>query len=344
MAPLSEAIRTAYGYTQHNETRVYTGEVDTEWVIGSVAHGGAVISCCVDAAWQHQSHSHPHHPDPAHLSAQFLTASSGGPFEVHIKPVSVSSRWTRLDVSFYQPRPAPHPPHLRVRVHMIFTSLPPLALPISPSPTSMTLLPHTPSPLASQCPLRFSPSECVDTGVFSVFKSSKRLLMAERRDMLEPGYDHGLRWGSWTELTDEAEDLTQNPAMIAFFADLFRNGPELLPKGERPGKSWFPTITMTVEFKAKWPLLPTPLSPSEKGSLAPRTVGIFSTTKWIQDGRHDDTVEVWSAPSTIGTGQPAVTPGSDEWRKTSQILAVSTQVGLTVPFDVNTRKGAPGRL
>lgn len=34
--------------------------------------------------------------------------------------------------------------------------------------------------------------------------------------------------------------------MIAFFADLFRNGPELLPKGERPGKSWFPTITMTA--------------------------------------------------------------------------------------------------
>lgn len=47
--------------------------------------------------------------------------------------------------------------------------------------------------------------------------------MAERRDMLEPGYDHGLRWGSWTELTDEAEDLTQNPGPFSIVTRFQKN-------------------------------------------------------------------------------------------------------------------------
>lgn len=136
--------------------------------------------------------------------------------------------------------------------------------------------------------------------------------------------------------------------VMPLFADLFHNGPETLAPHEQPGPSyvhffvsfsdasfltlsltifsWYPTLTFSLDFKASFPLLPTPLLSGHKTQHARRTVGLFSRSSFIHDGRHDQIVEVWSAPSGIGEGEV----GSEKWREGCQILAISTQVSLRI--------------
>lgn len=65
-------------------------------------------------------------------------------------------------------------------------------------------------------------------------------------------------------------------------------------------------------------------------------------TDFVHDGRHDERVEVWSAPCAIGAD---VVVGSDAWRKECRILAVSTQVSFFILarffyFESRGRRGA----
>lgn len=108
---------------------------------------------------------------------------------------------------------------------------------------------------------------------------------------------------------------------------MFRNGPELIPYTRPVGAAyvgaWYPTLTFSLDFKSPFPLSPIP---SLDSPVAPRTVGLYSVSNTIRDGRHDNTVEVWSAP--CGIAEEGIEVGSEEWRQRCQILAVSTQVSL----------------
>lgn len=97
-------------------------------------------------------------------------------------------------------------------------------------------------------------------------------------------------------------------------------------------RSWYPTMTMAIDFKAPIP------SPS-KNIYADRTVGIYSKGLFMNDpqGRHDMYTEVWTAPSNIGEGEEV-----QGWRDKQVCLAVSTQMALTVSMEVNARKGSRG--
>lgn len=94
--------------------------------------------------------------------------------------------------------------------------------------------------------------------------------------------------------------------------------------------SWFPTMVLSVEFKNKIP------PPSVK--YAARTVGIYSLGRFITppQGRHDAYVEVWTAPSGIREGEEV-----DGWRDDQFCLAIATQMALTLPMEVNEKKGNP---
>jgi len=76
-----QAIRSELAYTRGNGVAVYNAAVSKTYTIGSVPHGGYVLSIITQAALQHQKVSSPHH-DPAHLSADFLKPSSVGPCQV----------------------------------------------------------------------------------------------------------------------------------------------------------------------------------------------------------------------------------------------------------------------
>jgi hypothetical protein len=101
----------------------------------------------------------------------------------------------------------------------------------------------------------------------------------------------------------------------------------LLHSAPSPPHSWFPTLTFSLDFKSRFPLSAVPANTSTSTNTTPSrtTVGLYSVCKFIHEGRHDQTVEVWSAPSGIGEkGGRKI--GSDEWRREAQILGISTQV------------------
>lgn len=75
----------------------------------------------------------------------------------------------------------------------------------------------------------------------------------------------------------------------------------------------------------------------EGSTPASHTVGLYSTSKFVSEGRHDITVEVWSAPGGLGVGE--LEKDGEEWRRKCQVLGVSTQMALTIPFEVNLRRG-----
>ena len=82
---------------------------------------------------------------------------------------------------------------------------------------------------------------------------------------------------------------------------------------------------LALEFKSPIPQL------SEYHS--DRTVGIYTTSKFFNDGRHDSWTEIWTAPSNFGEGED-----KGDWRDKQVCLAVATQLGYTLPFEVNLRK------
>jgi hypothetical protein len=80
---------------------------------------------------------------------------------------------------------------------------------------------------------------------------------------------------------------------------------------------WFPTVFLSLEFKFAIP-------PNQK------TVGVFAQGLYLNEGRHDTYVEVWSTPT-----------GGEEtnWREEPRCLCTSTQMNLCIPMEVNLRKG-----
>jgi len=141
----------------------------------------------------------------------------------------------------------------------------------------------------------------------------------------------GLEWGAWFEFTDKDDKIT-NPS-LAFLADTFLNTPTLLPKSERVGltTSWYPTMTLSIEFKNK--------IPPSSSLHADRTVGLYSCGRFMTapQGRHDAYVEVWTAPSNIGEGSVNM----ENWRDNQVCLATATQMALTLPMQVNKKLGKP---
>jgi hypothetical protein len=110
---------------------------------------------------------------------------------------------------------------------------------------------------------------------------------------------------------------------------MFRNLPEMLPKKQKPGLSWFPTMVMAIDFKFK--------IPQSSDTYAKRTVGLFAYGSFMQDGRHDNSVEVWTAPCELGQKDAKL---DKDWRKDQFCLAVSTQMALTLPISVNEKRRA----
>lgn len=100
-------------------------------------------------------------------------------------------------------------------------------------------------------------------------------------------------------------------------------------------------MTLALDFKSKFPITETPVlaeGSSSKGRTlrlpnASNAVGLYSYSKFVHEGRHDQVVEVWSAPENL---TPALRDGPEaddgEWRKGCRILAVSTQVRRCSPL------------
>lgn len=170
------------------------------------------------------------HLDPAHLTAQFLAASSIGPLEVHIKTFSNTKRWTRLDISLQQPNPRAsikgEPTMLlRVRAHALFTTLPKIPLvPNTPSPDSLWVLPNSESEQSRICPMLEHPGECKEKIGSNTFHFKIPAVFAFKKHMkwytgvklagakLDEDKKKKLDWGCWFELKQEDVDVRMSAA------------------------------------------------------------------------------------------------------------------------------------
>lgn len=131
--------------------------------------------------------------------------------------------------------------------------------------------------------------------------------------------------------------------------------PELFPPGERvepqyalsspfsrPSasltllhlRSYYPTLSLSLQFHCRLPL------PHSSPYLAsPRTIGCYSHGSVIQQGRHEQLVEVWSAPGPIAEGEE-----QKDWRKRCVPLLTSTQIALSVGTGKMQGRTKPSKL
>jgi hypothetical protein len=82
---------------------------------------------------------------------------------------------------------------------------------------------------------------------------------------------------------------------------------------------------LAIEFKS-------PI-PKDSKYHSDRTVGLYTQATFFNDGRHDSTTELWTAPSKFGEGKD-----TGDWREKQVCLAVATQLSYTTPFEVNLAK------
>jgi len=82
---------------------------------------------------------------------------------------------------------------------------------------------------------------------------------------------------------------------------------------------------LAIEFKS-------PI-PRPSAHHANRTVGLYANSQFFNDGRHDVRVEIWTASSNFGEGDDR-----GDWRDKQVCLAVATQMGYTLPMEVNLAK------
>ncbi|KAE9408986.1 hypothetical protein BT96DRAFT_932273 [Gymnopus androsaceus JB14] len=300
-----EAIKVA-PISSHNDVSIYAGEMDGEWCVDSVPNGGYVLAQIIEACVQQQSQCP--HLDPIHVTAHFLNAASLSPFEVHIRCLKRGKRFTNLVAELLQDK------IVKVISHLIFGVLESPLTEGCGSENAINLLP--PSPYARRVPLHHHPAQAPTTGLDRRYKFHSSPRRATSSDTIGGG---GVDYGLWCGFKDKDEAVTISS--LPFFADISLNAPT--------SSSWFPTMTMNIEYKFT--------IPKTSKAHSNRTVGIFSSTNFINGrlGRHDMYTEIWTAPSDIRSGAEAV----EGWRNEQVCLAVSTQMALTVPIAMNLAKG-----
>ncbi|KAG6876760.1 hypothetical protein C0993_000587 [Termitomyces sp. T159_Od127] len=294
----------------------------------SVPNGGYVLALLVDACIQHQSMSD--HRDPIHVTAHYLRTSIPSHFDIRVRIVRSGRAFTNLTAELYQQEA------LIITTHQIFGNNATLPQ-ASDSTRGLTIVP--PSSYARRIPLYTHPSTAVIRPGRSAWKFQPYIALAPDSYILAKNAPNhlnrsgaatiggeGLEWGAWLTFQDKSDKI--RPTSLAFLADVFDNLPGLIPPSERPGlgPSWFPTIVLSLEFKA-------PI-PASSAVHATHTVGLYSSGRFMNDNRHDGYVEVWTAPCDIGHGEEI--PG---WREKQVCIAVAKQMASILPLEANMKRG-----
>ncbi|KAG9315955.1 thioesterase-like superfamily-domain-containing protein [Chiua virens] len=331
MSPLAQALQVSLQSQDRDGTFYYRCELEPSWTVGAVPQGGYSLGVIVEACIRHQSDSS--HPDPIHVSAQFLRAAHFGAGQVQVKRLKSGKTFTNLLAELVQLGST------KITAHLIFGDL----SPSQPGQGQKVLAP--PSPYARRVPLYSHPSTVSYDAVkppwarkMDIQMSVDAVLLSHNdprsptRTTAESVGGGGTEWGAWWELLQKDDKLTASS--MPFFCDSISNMPALLPESE-PGSAcgkhrWYATIAMTVEFKAR---IPSSLKHST------RTVGVYCESRFQNDpeGRHNERVEVWTAPSEIGQGHVV-----EGWRDHQYCIAVADQMALMLPVETNVRLGSKG--
>ncbi|EJD00219.1 uncharacterized protein FOMMEDRAFT_30863 [Fomitiporia mediterranea MF3/22] len=347
MAPLYEAlsVRRAEEASVAGES-VWSGLVDLDWTVSVVPNGGYVIGLILEACIAHQKLHPPKVVEPIHVSAHFIrpvqalaTKNAPGnalpaaaPFSIRVKLIKGGSSLNNVQAELVQNE------QTKVLAHVIFGASYPNNGDNGQQQEQKALVP--PSLFARQIPLRTHPLHAREIPLYDVWNFKERI--SGKEDIVLLGLNEaenrtlassedastreppGLEFGSWLTFKDNDEPL--RPSMLPFCADIIKPLPELLPSEENPllGKTWYATLTMTIEFKA----------PIRLHLHTQHTLGLYSLGRFLQDplGRHETYVEVWTAPS-----DNASSSNKDLWREEQVCLAVATQTALCIPYESQSK-------
>ncbi|KAG0140588.1 hypothetical protein CROQUDRAFT_52999 [Cronartium quercuum f. sp. fusiforme G11] len=331
MAPIGSSLSSLRLVERRsNLSYTYRGEVDHEWTGASAPLGGYIIAMMLSAAILSQAEpsSGAQKPiTPAHITAHFLSRSSIGPIDFHIQILRIGKTWSTVEVKSIQKD------RNNVIAQVLFRK------------TMPTLPPHNESPAEKQsaikpmtsrsgysilCPMITHPKLAAPspfTRVFN-FRSHVRwnedLAIIHRQPMTQDATEP-IHWAAWHEFLDESADVFNQPALLCYLCDMFKNFTQLLPSDDdeeatsHGNQLWFPTLVFSVRFLA-------PPTVTEQQNFSRRRTGLHLTSKFNEpNGVHDDVLEVWTCPNEDQS------PNDFGWRHKQRCLAVGTQLATTVP-------------
>ncbi|KAG8813806.1 hypothetical protein FRC17_001412 [Serendipita sp. 399] len=237
-----------------------------------------------------------------------------------------------------------------MHVQLIYGRLEVAKHPFGPFPASHNhlTLAH-PSGLSRRCPISIHPSKCTTTPFTRPYLFKDRLIqaidpyyIAKMEELAGNAYaddvdlgGSGFVWGGWYEMVDEDEVLSYS--LVSFLTDV---SPLFLPDSlaaKRDTFFWVPTLAMSIDFKYR---IPSPSELAQLPGIAPRTVGVFYSSKYLIEGRHDCIAEIWTAPCGIGQSGVAI---DENWRDRMFCMAVGTQSAMSVSASMNTKHEGKGR-
>ncbi|KAJ7155648.1 thioesterase-like superfamily-domain-containing protein [Mycena filopes] len=309
MAPLTKAMCVARQASHSPDgSPLFSAYVDPQWVVGQVPQGGYILSLLVQACIESQADSA--HPDPLQISAFFLQATRPSTtVSIQLRVLKRGRTFVNMaaDLIFGN--------RVCITAHLIFGRIPiPARTLIDPA-----------SGYGRRHPLVVHPSEAVVGTLPDVCGYSDQVRWAPEPRLAalnvpaRTGPGGGVaHWGAWVELTDKQERIT--PASLLFFADCIDGFPRQFPQsvtGATRNQLWLPTLSLGLEFKNPIP----PPGPRH----ASRTVAVYCISGFPSEPqmRHSTFVEIWSAPSNIGEGEPG-----GGWEDDQVCLAIATQTQL----------------
>ncbi|EGG09102.1 uncharacterized protein MELLADRAFT_104392 [Melampsora larici-populina 98AG31] len=331
MAPINSSLSAIRFARKHHEVGyIYEGEVDDQWTGASAPHGGYVLAMIMKAAVQSQSEQSSGGYDqlvPVHITAHFLNRSTIGPIQFHIHIIRAGRNWSTIEVASFQNQ------RKNVVAQVLFQSRS-TAQVSQNEPSTSRACEASIKPMTLQsghsvlCPLITHPTLTLQTPFARAFKFSTQVQWSEdlaikhKQPMIQSA-TQPIEWAAWHEFLDKDSNVFDQPALLCYLCDMFRNFAQLLPvedgKDHPSDQLWFPTLVYSVRFL-------TPPNPNEIQEFSVRRTGLYFTSKFNEaDGVHDAVVEVWTSPredklaSDVG------------WRHKQRCLAVGTQLAATVP-------------
>ncbi|KAH8109371.1 hypothetical protein DFH11DRAFT_1548335 [Phellopilus nigrolimitatus] len=268
MVPLGEALQVIEienDGTGGGKESTWGGQIDGDWTVFVLPNGGYSLGLMIESCIAHQKKHSPGLLDPIHVSAYYLRPTRPVRAEmVQRGQTTISAR-------------------------LIFRLLSPIKTAVSEFIEPKTLNP--PSPYAQRTPLRTHPSNASSMPLHAVWNFKKHISGKEDKVLTNMNRPENRKFSSRSTAEVEAEiTVRRTPA-----SDIVKPLPELLPSEENPlqGKTWYATLTLSVEFK----------TPLRLYDFDPQ-----------QSFPHD-------------------TVRGEDWREKQRCLAIATQAAICVPYE-----------
>ncbi|KAI9015140.1 thioesterase-like superfamily-domain-containing protein [Gaertneriomyces semiglobifer] len=263
MAPKCEfdKVTSVHEIARTEGQSTWQGHISDEWMIGSVPHGGYVLSVILVACKAHFSTTG-RHPDPISITAHYLKPSTP---QVPCLITVTDLKPGRLALAQFL-----------VKQGAVTTLVGTVTfgdLRAESGPSRITSKPA------------FPPVCACTKGVFGRVGGTQKSAIGDKVDVVTaPQVPDRAERQQWMRFSDGRQ---ADAISLAFFADAYL--PVLTNYGKEflGGDAWFPTMELNVQFKA------------HPASTSGRWVAQDIRTKYLVNGRHEVDAELWDEDGNL---------------------------------------------